>query len=75
MTRSISSVPADDRVELAVAGELGEVAAERIERGGLALALGAGLLAGALDCGGFAAGAALAALGLAAALAPVFLVR
>ena len=32
MTRSISLLAADDRVELALAGELGEVAAERVER-------------------------------------------
>ena len=39
MTRSISLLAADDRVELALAGQLGQVAAEAVEGRGLGLAL------------------------------------
>jgi hypothetical protein len=54
---------ADDRVEVVLAGQLGEVAAEGVERRGLALgALGAGLALALLGAGGLALALALAAL-------------
>ena len=46
-TRSISLLPADDRVELALAGELGEIAAEGVEGRGFGFGFAGGAFAAA----------------------------